>query len=135
MKTIGLLGGMSWQSTVEYYRIINELVSERLDKLHSAKCIICSLDFEEMAENMRKNNWGGIKVILAEYAKKLEEWGSDAVLICTNTMHKVADDVSKAINIPLINIIDVTADTIKSSGLKKSRTSWYEIYDGGRFLH
>jgi len=118
MKTIGLIGGMSWQSTVEYYRIINELVSEKLGKLHSAKCLIYSFDFEEVAEMQRKGDWEEMGKLLAMAAMNLENCGAEVELICTNTMHKVADAVSDSISVPLINIIDVTAEEINSKGLK-----------------
>jgi aspartate racemase len=119
MKTIGLIGGMSWQSTVEYYRIINELISEKLGKLHSAKCIIYSFDFEEVAEKQREGRWDETGRLLSDAARKLEESGAMIILICTNTMHRVADTVSDSISVPLINIIDVTAEEIKAKGLKK----------------
>ena len=118
MKTIGLLGGMSWESTVEYYRIINELTAKKLGKLHSAKCILYSFDFEEIAERLREGKWSELAEMLANAAKSLEVAGAELVLICTNTMHKVADEVANTINIPLVNIIDVTAEEIKSKGLK-----------------
>ncbi|HID42530.1 MAG TPA: aspartate/glutamate racemase family protein [Archaeoglobaceae archaeon] len=119
MKTIGLLGGMSWQSTVEYYRIVNELVSQKLGKLHSAKCLLYSFDFEEIAERQRRGEWYELAGMLSNAAKNLENSGANMILICTNTMHKVADTVSDAIDVPLINIIDVTAERIKKAGLKK----------------
>jgi aspartate racemase len=118
MKTIGLLGGMSWESTLEYYRIINQLTAEKLGKLHSAKCLLYSFDFEEIVEKQREERWDELAEMLAKVAKSLEIAGADLMLICTNTMHKVADDVADAINIPLINIIDVTAEEIKSRSLK-----------------
>lgn len=119
MKTVGMLGGMSWESTAEYYRIMNEMVAEKLGGLHSSKVIIYSFDFEELAGNMGVENWGNITQILGNGAKKLESAGSDMVLICTNTMHKVANEVSKAISIPLISIVDVTAKEIRKKGLNK----------------
>ena len=118
MKTIGLLGGMSWESTVEYYRIINELTARKLGKLHSARCLLYSFDFEEIAERQREEKWDELAEMLAEAAKLLERAGAELMLICTNTMHKVADEVANAISIPLINIIDVTAEEIKSKGLR-----------------
>lgn len=119
MKTIGLIGGMSWQSSLEYYRIVNDLVSRRLNGLHSAKCILYSFDFEEIAEKQRKSEWGKLGEMLSNAAKSLEGSGADVILICTNTMHKVADAVAEAVNVPLLNIIDVTAERIKKAGLKK----------------
>ncbi len=119
MKTIGLIGGMSWESTVEYYRIINEIVKDKLGGLHSAKILLYSVDFEEIAELQHEGRWKELAGIMAEIAKKLEGVGADLLLICTNTMHKMADDVQRQIGIPLLNIIDVTAERIKKLGLRK----------------
>ena len=119
MKTIGLIGGMSWESTLEYYRLINELVSEKLGDLHSAKCLIYSFDFEEIAREQEKGNWKRLAEMLINSAKKLEVAGADFVLICTNTMHKVAKEVQERISIPVISIIDATAEEIKKKGLNK----------------
>ncbi len=119
MKTIGLIGGMSWESTLEYYRIINELVKERLGGWHSAKLILYSLDFDEIVRLQHKNDWDKLGEILANAAKKLELCGAEVVLICTNTMHKVADRVRESISVPLLSIIDATAEKIKSAGIKK----------------
>jgi len=119
MKTIGLIGGMSWESTLEYYRIINELVSKRLGGHHSAKIILYSVDFDEVVKLQHQGDWEKLGKMLAEIARRLEACGADLILICTNTMHKVADYVQKAISIPLLSIIDATAEDIKKSGLKK----------------
>ncbi len=119
MKTIGLIGGMSWESTLEYYRIINELVSKRLGGHHSAKIILYSVDFDEVVKLQHKGDWEKLGEMLAEIARRLEACGADLILICTNTMHKVADYVQKAINIPLLSIIDATAEEIKRTGLRK----------------
>ncbi|RLI84802.1 MAG: aspartate racemase [Archaeoglobales archaeon] len=116
MKTIGLIGGMSWRSTLEYYRIINELVGERLGGYHSAKIILHSVDFDEILRF--QGDWKRLGEMLAEIAKRLEFCGADLILICTNTMHKVADYVQEAIDVPLLNIIDVTAEEIKKAGLE-----------------
>ncbi|AGK61659.1 aspartate racemase [Archaeoglobus sulfaticallidus PM70-1] len=119
MKTIGLLGGMSWESTAEYYRIINEMISSKLGNLHSAKILLYSFDFEEIVEKQKTEDWKALGDILAERAAALENAGADMVLICTNTMHKVADDVQSRINIPLVSIIDATAEEIVKNGIKK----------------
>ncbi len=119
MKTIGLLGGMSWESTTEYYRITNELVAKKLDKLHSAKCILYSFDFEEIVELQSREDWEQMGAQLSRAAQTLEKSGADMVLICTNTMHKVADEVAGSINIPLVNIVDVTAEEINSWGISE----------------
>ncbi len=119
MKTIGLLGGMSWESSLEYYRIINEKVKNELGGLHSSKSILYSVDFEEIEVLQHQNKWEELTVIMINAAKSLEKAGADMVLICTNTMHKMADDVQKNISIPLVHIADATAQSIQQQGLKK----------------
>ena len=112
MKVIGLIGGLSWVSTVEYYKIINEEINKRLGGLNSAKCIIYSVNFEEIINYQLKNNWKGIGELLANAALALQRAGADFVLICANTMHKVADYVESKISIPLLHIADATAKEI-----------------------
>lgn len=119
MKTIGLIGGMSWKSTAEYYRIINELINERLGELHSAKIIMESVDFDEIVSLQRQGKWESLRIRMTSIAHNLEESGADCVVICTNTVHKIADSVQDRIKIPLIHIADVTAEKIKKRGLKK----------------
>jgi len=119
VKTIGLIGGMSWESTAEYYRIINEAVKKRLGGLHSAKIVIYSLDFEEIEHLQTEGRWDEATDSMVDAAKRVEKAGADFVLICTNTMHKMAQEVEASINIPLLHIADVTAEKIVSSGLKK----------------
>ncbi len=119
MKTIGLLGGMSWESTVDYYREINEGVKQGLGGFHSAKIILYSVDFSTIEKLMRNGNWGAITSILAGAAHNIEAGGADFLLICTNTMHNVAEAVEKAINIPLIHIADATAEILVRAGVKK----------------
>jgi len=117
---IGLIGGMSWESTVEYYRMMNKLVKERLGGWNSAEIILYSVNFEEIVRMQRAGEWERLGEILGDIAMKLEEAGAKAVLICTNTMHKVVDDVERRISIPLINIIDVTAEALKRDGVKRA---------------
>jgi aspartate racemase len=117
---IGLIGGMSWESTVEYYRIMNEIVKERLGGWNSAEVLLYSVNFEEIVSLQKAGEWDRLGEILGDIAVKLENAGAKAVLICTNTMHKVADAVEKRIGIPLINIIDVTAEALKGDGVKKA---------------
>jgi aspartate racemase len=119
MKTIGLIGGMSWESTAEYYRIINETVRERLGGLHSAKIVMYSFDFEEIGELQREGRWIEATDLMIDAAKRVERGGADFVLICTNTMHKMAEDVAASINIPLLHIVDATAGRIIPLGFKK----------------
>jgi aspartate racemase len=119
MKIIGLIGGMSCESTAEYYRIINEAVRERLGGLHSAKIVMYSVEFEEVGELQREGRWREATSLMVDAAKRVEKAGADFVLICTNTMHKMAEDVAASINIPLLHIVDATAEKIISYGFKK----------------
>lgn len=118
MKTIGLIGGMSWESTVPYYRLINEAVRERLGGLHSAKIILYSVDFHEIEQFMQREEWENVSVALAKAAALLESAGADVLVLCTNTMHKVAGAIEAAVSIPFLHIIDPAADAIKQAGLK-----------------
>ena len=117
MKTIGLIGGMSWQSTVPYYRLINEAVGDRLGGLHSAKAILFSVDFYEVEQLQRAGDWEESGRLLAQAAHSLELAGADFLVLCTNTMHKVASAIEGAVTIPLLHIADSTANEIKRSGL------------------
>ncbi|TYO71382.1 aspartate/glutamate racemase family protein [Rossellomorea marisflavi] len=119
MKTIGLLGGMSWESSSEYYRLINQGINRKLGGHHSAKSIMVSVDFEEVKQYQHHGEWDKATGLMIEGAQQIERGGADFLLICTNTMHKMADDVQKSINIPLIHIADATAQTIKDAGLTK----------------
>ncbi len=112
MKTIGLIGGMSWESTVPYYRLINELVKERLGGLHSAKVILLSVDFHEVERLQRAARWDEAGALLADGARALESAGADFLVLCTNTMHKVAPAIETAVSIPLLHIADATAESI-----------------------
>lgn len=119
MKTIGLIGGMSWESSLEYYRIINEKVKKELGGLHSAQSLMYSVDFEQIKVLQHEGKWDELTIIMIDAAKRLEKGGAEMIVICTNTMHKMADDVQKSINLPLIHIADTTAQSIKSQNLKK----------------
>ncbi len=119
MKTIGLIGGMSWESSIEYYRIINEAVRSRLGGLRSAKCVLYSFDFEEVAALQRRDAWGEATARMIDAARAVERAGADFVLICTNTMHKMAPAVQAAISVPLIHIADTAAVRVKASGLRR----------------
>jgi aspartate racemase len=118
MKTIGLLGGMSWESTALYYRQINELVKEKLGGLHSAQIAMYSVDFQEIEEVQHAGQWDATGEILSKAAEQVQNAGADFLLICTNTMHKVAPQIESAIDIPLLHIADATAERIKSEGIK-----------------
>ena len=119
MKTIGLIGGMSWESTIPYYRIVNEAVKERLGGLHSAKVVLYSVDFQEIEQLQHAGDWAAAGRILAGAARSLKLAGADFLVICTNTMHKVADAVESAAGIPLLHIADPTAREIKRCGIDK----------------
>jgi len=119
MKTIGLIGGMSWESSLEYYRILNETIKERLGGFHSAKCVMYSVDFEEIEVMQHKGDWPAATALMIDAAQRVERAGAEMVLICTNTMHLMAPEVEASINIPLLHIVDVTAHAIKSEGYKK----------------
>ena len=118
MKTLGLLGGMSWESTVTYYQIINETVKEELGGLHSAKILLCSVDFAEIEEYQAKGEWEKSAEVLSDAAATLQQAGADYIVICTNTMHKVAPRIQAAVSIPLLHIADVTAAEILGRGLR-----------------
>ena len=117
MKTIGLRGGMSWESTVTYYQIINEYVKEKLGGLHSAKILMYSVDFAEIEECQSSGDWDKSAQILGDAARSLEKGGADFIVICTNTMHKVVPQISRYINIPILHIADATADELEKNGI------------------
>ncbi len=118
MKTIGLLGGMSWESTVGYYRAINEGVKNTLGGLHSAKIAMYSVDFEPIEKLQHAGDWKETAIILSEAARSVESAGADFLLICTNTMHKVAPEIEKSVKIPLLHIADATAEVLVHEGVK-----------------
>lgn len=118
MKTIGLLGGMSWESSIEYYRIVNQEVRAALGGVHSAKSVMVSVDFGEIEELQMKGDWEEATRIMVKSAREIEKAGADFLLICTNTMHLMADEVQEAINIPLLHIADATARAVREVGIK-----------------
>ncbi len=119
MKTIGLIGGMSWESSLEYYRILNQTTRDRLGGLHSAKIILFSVDFADMAAMQHENRWDDISEILVEAAQQLQMAGASMVLVCANTMHRLSDDIEAHISIPLLHIADATAEAIKAQGIQR----------------
>jgi aspartate racemase len=119
VKVIGLIGGMSWNSSLEYYRLINELVSRKLGGLHSARLVLYSLDFEEIERAQQESRWEDAADILAKAAMALKQAGADFLLICTNTMHKVVDEVGESARLPILHIVDVTGNAIREQGLSK----------------
>jgi aspartate racemase len=119
MKTIGLIGGMSWESTIPYYRQINQTIKKQLGGLHSAKIILFSVDFAEIEALQKSGDWQAAGELLAQAARSLQAAGADMIVLCTNTMHKVAERISAATTIPLLHIADASADKIKQSKLSK----------------
>ncbi|HET6603569.1 MAG TPA: aspartate/glutamate racemase family protein [Xanthomonadaceae bacterium] len=119
MKTIGLLGGMSWESTVPYYRIVNEAVKQRLGGLHSARVLLYSVDFHEIEQMQQAGQWDRAGAVLAAAAQTLQTAGADFLVLCTHTMHKVADAIEAAVDIPLLHIADATGEAIRAAGLHR----------------
>ena len=118
MRTIGFLGGMSWESSAQYYRLANALVRDRLGGLHSARCILYSVDFADIEELQTQGRWEEAGAVLATAAQGLQAGGADLLVLCTNTMHKVADQIQDAVSIPLLHLADTTADAVRASGLR-----------------
>ncbi|AHM75009.2 aspartate racemase [Yersinia hibernica] len=119
MKVLGLIGGMSWESTIPYYRMINQQVKEQLGGLHSAKIILYSVDFHEIEQLQTKGDWQTAGQLLSDAAVSLKRAGAEVIVVCTNTMHKVADDIEAASGLPLLHIADATAVQIKQQGISK----------------
>jgi len=118
-KIIGLLGGMSWASSAEYYRLVNEGVRDRLGGVHSARCLMWSFDFDDVAVLQREDRWDDAAALMIEAAQRLERGGADFLVICTNTMHKAFDRMQAAVSLPLLHIADPTAERIKAAGLRR----------------
>lgn len=139
MKTLGLIGGMSWESSSHYYRLINELVRDRLGGYHSAPCVMVSVDFSEIEGYQRAGNWEAASKRLVETAHQLERADVDCVILCTNTLHKIADDIINAIDVPFLHIADATAQAIKTTdvktvGLLGTRFTMREDFYKGRLI-
>ena len=139
MKTIGMIGGMSWESSIEYYRIVNEAVKERLGDLHSAKSVMVSVDFAEIEKLQREGRWEQATRAMVAAARSVEAGGADFLIICTNTMHKMAEEVQQGIDIPLLHIADATAEVINTRGLHRvgllgTRFTMEEDFYRGRLL-
>jgi len=118
-KTIGLIGGMSWESSSEYYRLLNETVRARFGGLHSAPCLLLSVHFAEIATFQRAGDWPALTAKMISCAQRLEQGGAELLLICTNTMHRMAEEVQAAVSIPLVHIADATAKRVAKAGLKR----------------
>ncbi|WP_163336286.1 aspartate/glutamate racemase family protein [Desulfopila sp. IMCC35008] len=139
MKTIGLLGGMSWESTALYYKLINEGIRKELGGLHSAQIAMYSVDFHPLEQLMAEGNWKELEKHLCQYATQIEKGGADFLLICTNTMHKLADQIQGAISIPLLHLADATAEKVKSEkkntiGLLGTKVTMTEDFYKGRLI-
>lgn len=119
MKVIGLIGGMSWNSTMEYYRIINESFARKLGGLHSARLVLYNLDFDEIQKAQHEERWDDLAGILINAGNAVERAGADFLLICTNTMHKVAEDVEKEVRLPLLHITDVIGESVREQGMHR----------------
>ena len=119
MKTIGLIGGMSWESSIEYYRIINETAKAKLGGLHSAKSLMVTVDFAEIEKLQHEDRWEEAGEILAKCAQDLERGGADFIVLCTNTMHKLTDQITASVKIPFLHIADATAEKIIAAGMKR----------------
>lgn len=119
MKTIGMIGGMSWESTVTYYQVINQTVKEKLGGLHSARCVLYSVDFEEIEKHQTSGRWDLGAEVLSNAGRAVERAGAECVVICTNTMHKVADEVQAAVTIPLLHIAEMTADELERHDIRR----------------
>ena len=139
MKTIGMIGGMSWESSIEYYRIINETVRTELGGLHSAKSLMVSVEFAEIEALQHLDRWDEAAKILIDAARSLESGGADFAIICTNTMHKLYDKIQQSVRIPLLHIADATAELIKAQGIQKiallgTRFTMEENFYKGRLI-
>lgn len=119
MKTIGLIGGMSWESSTLYYQIINRTVQEKLGGVHSCKSIMYSVDFDEIATLQKDGEWNKLGILMSDAAQQLEKAGADFIILCTNTMHKLSDEIEKSVSIPLIHIVDATAEKINAENFRK----------------
>jgi aspartate racemase len=119
VKVMGLIGGMSWESSVVYYKLINEKTKAHLGGVHSCQCLMYSVDFGDIAALQHKGDWAKLGEMMADAAQRLERGGADFIILCTNTMHKLADNIEASVNIPLVHIADVTAEAIKQKGMKK----------------
>ena len=117
MRTLGLIGGMTWHSTADYYRLINTGVQERLGGSHSADLLLLSIDFEPIEDMQGRGDWPGMGKLMSEWARRLEAAGAEGLVICANTMHRLADDVARKVKIPILHIADATAGAIKKKGL------------------
>ena len=140
MKTIGLIGGMSWESTVPYYQTINRLIGARLGGLHSARIVLFSVDFHEIEQLQHADRWTEAAEILARAARALERAGADFLVLCTNTMHRVAPEITRAVSLPLLHIADATAERIKAArlervGLIATRFTMEQDFYRGRLEH
>ena len=139
MKTIGLIGGMSWESSAEYYRLINETVKAKLGGIHSAKSVMYSVDFAEVEVLQREGQWPAAARMMIDAAKSVEHGGADFIVLCTNTMHKAADAIEANIKVPCLHIADATAQQIKAAGLKRvgllgTRFTMEEDFYTGRLI-
>ncbi len=140
MKTIGLIGGMSWESSIEYYRIINEFTHSRLGRLHNARSLMYTVDFDEIEILQRENRWAELDEVLADAALRLQKGGADFIVICTNTMHKSVPRISQVVSLPILHIADATARRVKAAGIDRiallgTRYTMEEDFYKGRLIN
>ena len=134
MKRIGLLGGMSWESSAEYYRLVNEATRDRLGGLHSADCLLRSVDFTEIEALQREGRWDEAGARLAAEAAGLAAAGAELLVLCTNTMHKVADAITDAVDVPFVHIADTTAEAVRAARPPHRRAARHRVHDGAGLL-
>ena len=134
MRTLGLLGGMSWESTAEYYRLINRGVAERLGGRHSARLLMHSIDVDDLAVLQRVGDWWAAGATLGDAARALERIGAEAIVLAANTMHEVATDIESAIDIPLIHIVDPTGEALARQGIRRAGSARDALHNGASLL-
>ena len=134
MKTIGCIGGMSWESSIEYYRIINEAAHQKLGGLHNARSLMYTVDFHEIEVLQRENRWAEADEMLADAALRLQKGGADFIVICTNTMHKSVPRMEQVVSIPILHIADATARRVQAEGIKKIGLLGTPLHHGRGFL-
>ena len=134
MKRIGLLGGMSWESSAEYYRFVNEAIRDRLGGLHSADCVLRSVDFAAIEQLQRTGRWDEAGALLAAEARALVAAGAELIVLCTNTMHKVADAITDAVDVPFVHIADTTAEAVRAARPRHRRPARHRLHDGAGLL-
>ncbi len=135
MKTIGVIGGMSWESSTEYYRLLNRHAKARLGGHHNARSLMLTVDFAPIEANQRAGDWTALGEQLADAARQLERGGADLVILATNTMHRVYESIEQAIDVPFLHIADPTGNALRAAGIDAGGLAGYTLYDGADVLH